>query len=44
MTIAAIPALHATGTPRSILEWIVVAAFASLLSGFLRPGLRATAA
>ena len=44
MTIAAIPALDATGLSRSILEWIVLAGGASLLSGFLRPGLRATPA
>ena len=42
MTIAAIPALDASGMSRSVLEWIVVAAIASLLSGILRPGLRAT--
>ncbi|MAH66823.1 MAG: hypothetical protein CMJ27_11405 [Phycisphaerae bacterium] len=43
IVIAALPSLDATGVSRSILEWIVLAGGASLLSGFLRPGRRAIA-
>ena len=44
IVIASLPSLDASGMSRSILEWVVLAGGASLLSGFLRPGLRATPA
>lgn len=41
IVIASLPSLDASGLSRSILEWLVLAGGASLLSGFLRPALRA---
>ena len=44
IVIASLPSLDASGMSRSTLEWIVLSGGASLLSGFLRPALRATPA